>query len=73
MPDIYFVRDSEEERRRVSACDLVRLINQRGQSARHIPAFDQIVDHLRREVREGDLVVTMGAGNVNEIAIDLVS
>lgn len=73
MPDIYFVRDSEEERRRVSACDLVRLINQRGQSARHIPAFDQIVDHLRREVRDGDLVVTMGAGNVNEIAIDLVS
>jgi UDP-N-acetylmuramate--alanine ligase len=73
MPDIYFVRDSEEERRSVCTMDLVNMITQRGQSAIHIPAFDQIVSHLQREVREGDLVVTMGAGNVNEIGIDLVS
>lgn len=73
MPDIYFVRDTEEERRLVSASDLVRMINDRGQHARHIAAFDQIVLHLRNEVRQGDLVVTMGAGNVNEIGVDLVS
>ncbi len=73
MPDIYFTRDSEEERRSVCAGDLVRMINARGQSAIHIPDFDNIVSHLRRDLHAGDLVVTMGAGNVNDIGIDLVS
>lgn len=72
MPDIYFVRDSEMEKQRVSAADLVRRIGLNGQSARHIPAFADIVDYLRRHVQPGDLVVTMGAGNVWEIGRDLV-
>ncbi|MBC7785049.1 MAG: UDP-N-acetylmuramate--L-alanine ligase [Burkholderiales bacterium] len=72
MPDIYFVRDSEEERRSVRAADLVHLINAGGHNALHIPSFGDIVAHLRATVRSGDLVVTMGAGNVNEIANDLV-
>ena len=32
----------------------------------------EVVEQLKREVREGDLVVTMGAGNVWEIGRDLV-
>jgi UDP-N-acetylmuramate--alanine ligase len=72
VPDIYFVRDSEAERHRVSAADLVERINRNGHSAMHLPLFEQIVDHLRQSVREGDLVVTMGAGNVWEIGRDLV-
>ena len=72
MPDIYFVRDSESERQRVSALDLVGLINRNGQRARHIPDFSAIVEYLREEAAEGDLIVTMGAGNVWEIGRDLV-
>ncbi len=73
MPDIYFVRDSEEERRSVCASDLVRMINANGQHALHIPSFEEIVTHLRRTMQAGDLVVTMGAGNVNEIGLELIS
>lgn len=72
VPDIYFVRDSEAERQRVSSQDLVARINANGQRARHLPQFDLIVEYLRREIAEGDLVVTMGAGNVWEIGRDLV-
>ena len=72
MPDIYFVRDSEEERRSVCADDLVKMIKTGGHNALHIPKFGDIVAHLRSTVREGDLVVTMGAGDVNLIANDLV-
>ncbi|MGB7160733.1 MAG: UDP-N-acetylmuramate--L-alanine ligase [Tepidisphaeraceae bacterium] len=71
-PDIYFVRDSEAEKQSVSAKDLVDRVNNNGQKARHIAEFKVIVDHLRAQVREGDLVVTMGAGNVWEIGRDLV-
>jgi UDP-N-acetylmuramate--alanine ligase len=73
VPDIYFVRDSETERHLVSADDLVKKINGNGHSALHLPHFEQILDHLRSNVRSGDLVVTMGAGNVWEIGRDLVS
>lgn len=72
VPDIYFVRDSESERQRVSALDLVGHINAGGQRARHLPDFASIIEHLRDIARERDLIVTMGAGNVWEIARDLV-
>jgi len=72
VPDIYFVRDSEAERQRVSSRDLVDSITRNGQSALHLPEFKAIVEYLRAEAREGDLVMTMGAGNVWEIARDLV-
>jgi UDP-N-acetylmuramate--alanine ligase len=72
IPDIYFVRDSEAEKQAVSAKDLVDRVNNNGQRATHVADFKAIVDHLRHAVREGDLVVTMGAGNVWEIGRDLV-
>jgi UDP-N-acetylmuramate--alanine ligase len=72
VPDIYFVRDSEAERQRVSSSDLVDRINRNGQRARHLPDMNQIVEYLRDEATEGDLIVTMGAGNVWEIGRELV-
>lgn len=72
VPDIYFVRDSEVERHRVSSQDLVTRITAHGQRARHLPQFDAILEYLREEVGENDLVVTLGAGNVWEIGRDLV-
>jgi UDP-N-acetylmuramate--alanine ligase len=73
VPDIYFVRDSEAERQRVSSADLVERINARGQRARHLPQFELILEYLREEAADGDLIVTMGAGNVWEIGRELVS
>ncbi len=72
VPDIYFVRDSEAERAQVNASDLVSRIVRNGQRARHLPEFSTIVAHLRSEARAGDLIVTMGAGNVWEIGKELV-
>ncbi|MEA2709418.1 MAG: UDP-N-acetylmuramate--alanine ligase [Phycisphaerales bacterium] len=72
VPDIYFVRDSEEERHAVSSADLVERVRRNGQKALHLPAFEQIVDYLKREARDGDLIVTMGAGNVWEIGRELI-
>ena len=72
VPDIYFVRDSEAERQSVSSTELVDRITRAGQRAVHLADFADIVRHLRQEARPGDLVVTMGAGNVWEIGRDLV-
>jgi len=72
VADIYFVRDSEAERQRVSSNDLVDRVNKNGQKAIHLSTFQDIVDYLRKTVKPGDVVVTMGAGNVWEIGRDLV-
>jgi len=71
VADIYFVRDSESEKQRVSSRDLVTRIEQSGSRARHLANFSDIIAYLRTELRSGDLMVTMGAGNVWEIGEEL--
>jgi UDP-N-acetylmuramate--alanine ligase len=73
VPDIYFVRDSESERDLVAATDLVNQIHRNGGEARYEPDFNRIVAMLCGEVQENDLVVTMGAGNVWQIADNLLA
>ncbi len=68
VPDIYFVRDSEVERHAVTAADLVDRLRNRGVTAMHMHPFAAIVEQLQVMTREGDLVVTMGAGDVWKIA-----
>ena len=56
----------------VSSAELVQRIASHGQKAVHLPKFQDIISHLKATVGQGDLVVTMGAGNVWEIGRDLV-
>jgi len=68
VPHIYFVRDSEVEKTRVSAADLVDRLRTRGVAAMHLYPFDAIVEQLEVICRPGDLVVIMGAGPVWQVA-----
>ena len=72
VPDIYFVRDSELEKNHISSEDLVSQIRLNGGNAIYLKTFDQIAEHLKSTVRDGDLMVTMGAGNVWELADEIV-
>jgi UDP-N-acetylmuramate--alanine ligase len=73
VPHIYFVRDSEIEKTRVSAGDLVDRLRQRGTTAMHLYPFAAILDHLEVLCRPGDLVVVMGAGPVGSIAHEFLA
>lgn len=72
IPDIYAVRDSEAEKKAISSHHLVDAICANGQDARYMPDFDSIREFLKATVTEGDLVLTIGAGNVFEIGRELV-
>lgn len=71
VPEIYFVRDSEQERQQVRAADLVNRLRDRGVQAMHVDPIEAITDQLRLMTRPGDLVVTMGAGDVWRIGHEL--
>lgn len=68
VPHIYFVRDSEIEKTKVSAADLVDRLRSRGISAMHVYPFEAIVEQLEILCRPGDLLVIMGAGPVWKVA-----
>jgi UDP-N-acetylmuramate--alanine ligase len=72
VPHIYFVRDSQEERQKVTAADLVDRLRHKGVRAMHLYPFEAIVEQLEHMCRGGDLVVVMGAGPVWQVGKWLV-
>lgn len=68
VPNIHFVRDSIEEKTKVTAADLVDRLRQKGVQAMHLYPFEAIIEQLGVACRPGDLVVVMGAGPVDGIA-----
>lgn len=66
LTDIYAAR--EKNPGDISAKDIVAQIHNLGKEALYISDFNEIADYLKVHVRAGDLVMTIGAGNVNQIA-----
>ena len=72
VPDIYFVRDSEQAKRQVNSQILVDKICSNGSQAVFINEFDSICRHLQENVTGGDLVVTMGAGDIWKVSDEYI-
>jgi UDP-N-acetylmuramate--alanine ligase len=72
IADIYSVRDSDEDKRAITSKTLVDRVVNNGQNALYLPKFEQVTEYLKQNIRGGDLVLTIGAGNVCDIARDLV-
>ncbi len=65
--DIY--GSARENKGEVSSKDLVDLINKYDkQKAFYVPTIKKTLDFLKEEVGENDLIITIGAGNVFEVA-----
>ncbi|MCH7917125.1 MAG: UDP-N-acetylmuramate--L-alanine ligase [Planctomycetes bacterium] len=72
VPEIFGVRDSPESRQAVSAQDLVQRLKACGSEAIFLDGRSAICDYLKRHVTAGDLVVTMGAGDVWKVADEYI-
>jgi UDP-N-acetylmuramate--alanine ligase len=73
VPHIYFVRDSEKERHAVTAGDLVDRLRQKRVQAMHLYPFEAIVEQLELIARPGDLLVSMGAGDVWKVTHEFLA
>jgi UDP-N-acetylmuramate--alanine ligase len=72
VPEIYFVRDSLESKQAVNAQMLVERLQDHGCYAAFIEDFTAICDYLETHTAPGDVVVTMGAGDVWKVADEYI-
>jgi len=68
IPEVFAARDAAEDLEAVSAGDLVSAVRVRGGDVIQIRDFGAIVDFVSTQARAGDVVVTMGAGDVGNVA-----
>ncbi|MHC4641444.1 MAG: UDP-N-acetylmuramate--L-alanine ligase, partial [Planctomycetota bacterium] len=73
VPEIYFVRDSQAVKKEVNAQILAERIRDNGNQALFIDGFGRICEYLEQNVTAGDLVVTMGAGDIWKVADEYIS
>ncbi|MCJ7779030.1 MAG: UDP-N-acetylmuramate--L-alanine ligase, partial [Sedimentisphaerales bacterium] len=72
VPEIYFVRDSQTAKKEVNSQILVEKMRANATEAIFIDGFDRICDYLKENVASGDVVVTMGAGDVWKVANEYI-
>ena len=71
LADIYAAR--EQNTYGVSSEDILKLLKEKGCEAYYFPSFDEIEKFLSENCINGDLLITMGAGNVVEIGESLLN
>lgn len=71
LADIYAAREADPGD--ISSRTLQEELKKRGKDSYYFPSFDEIKQFLRENCSEGDLLITMGAGNVVTIGEDLIS
>ncbi|MGB8225870.1 MAG: UDP-N-acetylmuramate--L-alanine ligase [Sedimentisphaerales bacterium] len=72
VPDIYFVRDTEKSKNEVNSQMLADAIKQKGSHALFIDSFEKICDFLKDNVKSGDILISMGAGDVWKVTDEYI-
>ena len=70
--DIYAARDNDYEKTAMNSFMLYEETRNAGVNVQYIPQLCDIVNSLNSSVKPGDIVITMGAGDVWKVANDLV-
>ncbi len=65
VSDIYAAR--EKDPGDVSGATLAELFTSKGLDAVYISSFEKIAEHVSSMIRQNDLVITLGAGDINKV------
>ena len=65
LADIYAAREKDDGS--VSSKDLEKKINEAGGNAIYMGSFDAILDYAEKNCKKNDLLITMGAGNIDSV------
>jgi UDP-N-acetylmuramate--alanine ligase len=68
ITDIYAARDTEEDMAKIDEKKLVKILSESGVDAIWGEGFDKTYTLLKIMITDGDVLVTMGAGNISNLA-----
>lgn len=71
LADIYAARETDTLG--ISSADLLERLQKRGCECYYFPSFEEIEKFLLKKIMNGDLLITMGAGDVLKIGENLLS
>lgn len=72
VPDVYCAREADAQAGREGSQELVSRICKAGGHAAYVPGLSSVADHVAQRLVAGDMVMTMGAGDVWKVADELV-
>ena len=72
VADVYSARETTSPATACVPQELVSRIKQLGGRAHYVPDLEAVVEFLSQRLVEGDLALTMGAGNIGRVADELV-
>lgn len=70
IADIYAAREKKDKT--IHAKDLVEEIKKQNKNAQYIHSFDKIKDFLLKNTKKGDVVITIGAGDIFKVGEALI-
>ncbi|MDE7313479.1 MAG: UDP-N-acetylmuramate--L-alanine ligase [Eubacterium sp.] len=71
LADIYAARETDTLG--ISSLDLLERLQKQGCECYYFPSFEEIEKFLLKKVMNGDLLITMGAGDILKVGEDLLS
>jgi len=66
-------REKKPDNNPISSAKLADLIRERGITTKYFPTLEEISSYLDQTLKENDLVITLGAGDVYKVGLILVS
>jgi len=71
VTEIYAV-PGRDEKREITTEDLVKEIRKHQKNTLYLKTYDEIVEYLKKEIKKGDLVMTMGATKIYQVGEKLL-
>ena len=71
LTPIFTAREKCSEAAEQTNAELAERLALRGKSVRLLPSLDRLADELDDAARPGDVLITMGAGDINRIQHEL--
>lgn len=70
LAEVYAAR--EENTTGISSKDLANLIQEKNKNCFFFPNYQEIIDYLKQNVQKGDIIITIGAGTINQVGYQLI-
>jgi UDP-N-acetylmuramate--alanine ligase len=68
IPNIYAARDTAEDKKKINAQKLVEMISKKHPNAIWSKTFAGALSTIKKELKAGDILVIMGAGDIYKVA-----